>query len=200
MKAMQRRQQQKDETRTLILSSAQILLTERGFEAMNTRAVAERARVGVGTVFLHFPDKGALIEALLHEHIESALRDALETLPPGGLAAELVHVAGCLYAAYDANPALSRVYLREALFFASDAERPLAAQLRRFQEWAGGRCAEAVARGEIQPIDPQQAFTAFFSFYLGLLVAGLRGDVTPEARLAMLDTLVRRHFRLEEKP
>jgi AcrR family transcriptional regulator len=197
---MQRRQQQKDETRSLILSSAQILLTERGFEAMNTRAVAERARVGVGTVFLHFPDKGALIEALLHEHIESALQGALDTLPSGGLAAELVHVAACLYAAYDANPALSRVYLREALFFAPGAERPLAAQLRRFQEWAAGRCTEAVARGEIQPIDPQQAFIAFFSFYAALLVAGLRGDLTPEARLAMLDKLVRRHFRLEENP
>jgi AcrR family transcriptional regulator len=193
-----RRQQQKDATRGLILDSARLLLSEKGYEAMSTRAVAERARVGVGTVFLHFPDKGALIEALLHDHIESALAGALACLPAGGFVAELVHVAARLFAAYDANPALARTYLRETLFFAPGSERPLAVQLQRFQEWAAARCAEAIRRGEIPPIAAPQAFTAFFSFYLALLIAGLRGDMTAADRIVMLEALVRRHFRLED--
>lgn len=197
--AQPRRQQQKDETRSLILDSARLLLSEKGYEAMNTRAVAERARVAVGTVFLHFPDKGALIEALLHDHIEAALGAALATLPGRGFADDLVHVATSLFAAYDANPALARVYLRESLFFAGGPERPLAVQLQRFQEWAASRCSGAIERGEIVPIDAVQAFTAFFAFYLALLLAGLRGDIAPAARDEMLASLVRHHFRLEEK-
>lgn len=196
---MKRRQAHKDETRSLILTAAQSLLSEQGYERMSTRAVAERAGVAVGTVFVHFPDKSALIEALLHDHVERALDGALASLPAGGLADELVHVASCLFAAYEANPALSRVYLREALFFSGGAERPLSIQLRHFQEWASRRCAEAVARGEIRPVDPGLAFTAFFSFYLALLVAGLRGDLNGEARVAILDALVRRHFGLEKE-
>ena len=194
---LNRRQARKDETRSLILGAAQSLLSLQGYERMSTRAVAERAGVAVGTVFLHFPDKSALVEALLHDHIERALAGALATLPAGDLASELVHVAACLFAAYEANPALSRVYLREALFFDGGAERPLAIQLRHFQEWAAGRCAEAVARGEIGPVDPNLAFTAFFSFYLALLVAGLRGDLDGEGRVAILEALVRHHFGLE---
>lgn len=195
---MTRRQLKKDETRVLILEAARALLEVEGVERLNTRAVAQRAGVAVGTVFVHFPDKAALIEAMLHDQIEAALAQALSTLPSGDLAAELVHVASCLYAAYEANPALSRVYLREALFFAAGPGRPLAEQLRRFREWAAGRCAAAVERGEIPPVDPQLAFAAFFSFYLGLLVSGLRGEMAPEARVAVLEALVRRHFRLEE--
>lgn len=194
---MNRRRAQKEDTRGQILEAARALLAKDGFEAMNTRAVAQRAGVAAGTVFLHFPDKVALVEALLHDHIEAALEDALRALPRGDLVAQLTHVAAGLYAAYDANPALSRVYLRETLFAPGSGTRPLAKQLRRFEAWAASRCEEAAARGEIEPMAPQLAFTAFFSFYFAALVAGLRGDLGADARISMLEALLRRHFQSE---
>lgn len=190
---------QKDETRTLVLGAARDLLAAGGLGSMNTRAVAERAGVAVGTVFLHFPDKGSLIEALLHDQIEASLGEALASLPEGDLVAQLLHVAGRLYRAYDADPALSRLYLRESLFLPSNGPRPLSRQLQRFEEWASARCGDAVARGEIEPLDPRLAFAAFFSFYFAALVAGLRGDLTAGGRAALLEALLRRHFRLEEQ-
>lgn len=194
-----RREAQKDETRTLLLAAARGLVSEGGYGAMSTRAVAERAGVAVGTVFLHFPDKASLIEALLHDHIEAALGAALASLPPGDLVAQLVHVATRLFEAYDSNPTLARVYLRENLFLEGAGPRPLSAQLRRFEEWAAARCAEAVARGEIEPVEPRLAFAAFFSFYLSALVGGLRGELSAIGRVSLLEALLRRHFNLEAK-
>jgi AcrR family transcriptional regulator len=194
---IRRRDLQKDETRWQILNAARDLLREQGFGAMSTRAVAERAGVGVGTVFLHFRDKGALVEALLHDQIEAALDGALATLPAADLADQLVHVAGRLFAAYEANAALSRVFLRESLFIAAGVGGVLAPQLHRFEEWTATRITEAAARGEIAPVDARLGFAAFFSFYLGVLIAGLRGDLSPATQVSTMEALVRRHFGLE---
>lgn len=192
-----RREQQRCETRAEILSAARILLRKRGYEAMSTRAVAEHAGVAVGTVFAHFHDKAALVEALLHDQVEAALEAAMATLPVADLTAQLVHVAGRLFDAYRTDAELSRVYLRESLFFAADREGILAPQLRRFERWAVARCAEAVERGEIGPLEPRLAFVAFFSFYIAMLIAGLRGELAPEEQLRTMTALVRRHFGQE---
>ena len=40
--------------------------------------VARRAKVGVGTVYRHFPTKEALLEALAREHFETLTRWARE--------------------------------------------------------------------------------------------------------------------------
>lgn len=187
------RDRQKAQTRALVLEAAAALFAEQGYEATTTRAVAERAGVAAGTVFAHFADKAALGGALLYEHVEAALDRAFATLPPGDVVTRLVHVATTLYAAYDARPDLSRALLQAALFRA-DADGPLGEQLRAFEAWAGGEIAHAVERGEMPPVPLPVAFAAFFTQYFGLLLGGLRGEIAPAARAALLDTLVRRSF------
>ncbi|MBO8186513.1 TetR/AcrR family transcriptional regulator [Streptomyces spirodelae] len=63
------------EVRQRLLRAGAELITERGWSAVSTRAVAERAEVGQGLVHYHFASLGALlrqaalgaVEALLHE-------------------------------------------------------------------------------------------------------------------------------------
>ncbi len=53
-----------------ILDALAELMVERGFEAINTHHVAERANVPVGTLYQFFPNKYALASALSRRYIE----------------------------------------------------------------------------------------------------------------------------------
>ena len=182
---MQLRERQKAETHAQILAAASDLFAELGYEATTTRAVAARAGVAVGTLFAHFPDKPALVSALLEERIGAAMGEALATLPPGGLVAELVHVAETLYRSYDERPDLARVLVQHALFAAGSDEQRAA-----LEAWVTGRVREAMASGALRPVDPKLAFVHYFSCYFAILVGGLRGEIAPKARGPLLGALL----------
>ena len=54
-------------TRRRLLAVAEPLFARRGYEATGMAEVAERAGVGVGTLYHHFPDKRALLLALIDD-------------------------------------------------------------------------------------------------------------------------------------
>lgn len=185
---MSLRERQKAATRAQILAAASDLFVELGYEATTTRAVAARAGVAVGTLFAHFPDKPALVSALLEDRVEAALTQALGSLPPGGLVAELVHVAETLYRSYDERPDLARVLVQHTLF--AEGAGPQRAAL---EAWVLRRVREESAAGTLRPVDPKLAFIHYFSCYFAVLVGGLRGEIEPKARGPLLGALLS-HF------
>jgi len=54
-------------TRRRVLSAAESLFARRGYEATGMADIAERAGIGVGTLYHHFPDKRALLLALIDD-------------------------------------------------------------------------------------------------------------------------------------
>jgi AcrR family transcriptional regulator len=68
-----------ERNRQRILAAAGAVFAECGVQA-TLDAVAERAGVGVGTVYRRFPDKEALIDALFEERIEAIVAIAEECL------------------------------------------------------------------------------------------------------------------------
>ncbi|MEO8808503.1 MAG: TetR/AcrR family transcriptional regulator [Burkholderiaceae bacterium] len=56
-----------------ILDATARILVERGFAAVTTNAVAERAGVSVGSLYQYFPNKDALISALHARHSEQMM-------------------------------------------------------------------------------------------------------------------------------
>lgn len=190
------RDRQREATRALLLQTAARLVAAHGADAVTTRDVAREAGVAAGTVFAHFPDKSALFEALLAERIRRTL-DAAFASAPEGFVDRVVHVSGALYAGYDAEPELARALIAHTLFL-SAPERPLAAELARFQAWFLLQLGEATLGGRLRPVDPALAFGAFFSIYFGLLVAGLRGELPPEARLHQLRAFLLHFFCTQE--
>jgi AcrR family transcriptional regulator len=54
-------------TRRRVLAAAESLFSRRGYEASSMADVAEKAGVGVGTLYHHFPDKRALLLALIDD-------------------------------------------------------------------------------------------------------------------------------------
>ncbi|WP_305042247.1 TetR/AcrR family transcriptional regulator [Geoalkalibacter sp.] len=62
----------KPDKQRAILDAALVLFAERGFHGAPTSLIAERAGVGVGTIYRYFKDKDALIHAVFHELHASA--------------------------------------------------------------------------------------------------------------------------------
>jgi AcrR family transcriptional regulator len=57
-------QSRAEQTVATILEAAARVLETKGMEGMNTNLVAQRAGVGVGSLYQYFPNKDALIVAL----------------------------------------------------------------------------------------------------------------------------------------
>src|SRR5262245_50445770 len=54
-------------TRRRVLQAAESLFARRGYDATGMADVADRAGIGVGTLYHHFPDKRALLLALIDD-------------------------------------------------------------------------------------------------------------------------------------
>ena len=161
----------KDATRGRLLAEARHAFVRQGYEATTIRGVAAAAGVAVGTVFVHFPDKSALLAATLDDHLQQVLGRALDTLPPGGARQKVGHVLKALFAGYARQPALSRVLLRETLFAQGDQREAAQAGVEAFVAQLEGWCREP---GNLRPgLDPHDAAEAIFAAYLAALLEGL---------------------------
>lgn len=175
---MATRVEQREETRAQLLRAARAAFTEGGFEGTTIRAIARRAGVASGTVFVHFPDKHALLAAVFQEGLGAVLDDAWRTLPRRPLKKQLLHLAARLFAHYAEQPALARVIVKESLFMTGESGAALDAQRFAFLSKVAALLDEARARGEwTAPIEVADAARLFFSLYFSTLVAGLRGDL-----------------------
>ncbi|MFG2286455.1 TetR/AcrR family transcriptional regulator [Streptomyces sp. NPDC048595] len=77
-----RRERKKARTRQALSDAAVRLFTERGFDDVGVREVAEAADVSLSTLFKHFPSKEALVFDL-DADVESALVAAVRDRAPG---------------------------------------------------------------------------------------------------------------------
>ena len=77
--ASERKRPTQDERRAAILAAALDVFSERGFAAARLDDVAQKASVAKGTLYLYFPDKEALFEALL-QGLASPVLERIEAL------------------------------------------------------------------------------------------------------------------------
>ncbi|MFF4406781.1 TetR/AcrR family transcriptional regulator [Streptomyces sp. NPDC001262] len=77
-----RRERKKARTRQALADAAMRLFTERGFDDVGVREVAEAADVSLSTLFKHFPSKEALVFDL-DEDVENALVAVVRDREPG---------------------------------------------------------------------------------------------------------------------
>ncbi|GBC62391.1 TetR/AcrR family transcriptional regulator [Desulfonema ishimotonii] len=171
-----RKQQQKDETRVLILETARFLFAEKGFEKTTIREIAARAGIGLGTIFNHFKGKDSLLAAALYEDVEKNLERAFNTLPEKASAPDqLLHIARSFYTYYARQPLLAKSYLKQVMFLDGEWGEVLDEQIRRFLESVASLLRKAQERGEVAPdTDCDIAATAFFSHYIFILITGLK--------------------------
>ena len=75
-----------------VVTAARALFAEKGTSAP-LEDVAERAQVGIGTLYRHFPTRQALLEAVYREEVEAMARAAedLVDLPPWDALSQWLH-------------------------------------------------------------------------------------------------------------
>ncbi len=91
-----RRSRRKDARPGELLAAALSLFVEKGFAATTVEAVAARAGVSKGTLFLYFPSKVELFQAVVRENIVGRLSEWAEVIkqhqgPMAPLLRELMH-------------------------------------------------------------------------------------------------------------
>ena len=63
----ERKEREKQEMRTLILSTATNLFVERGYDSVSMRNIAEAMEYSPATIYLYFKDKNELLYTLSEE-------------------------------------------------------------------------------------------------------------------------------------
>jgi AcrR family transcriptional regulator len=74
MGSKQRRERERQEIRQSILSAAQAIAAEEGWQAVTTRKVAERIEYSQPTIYEYFENKQAILLALLHHGYQRMLQ------------------------------------------------------------------------------------------------------------------------------
>lgn len=188
------RQQQKAETRILILKSARELFESLPYERVTMRDLAIQAGIGLGTIYKHFPNKISILAAAFSDDLKSLYRDAMATVPKDlPFQAQFLYISNHFYQYYTTHYNLSWTYLSHVFFF----EREWLDQIIAFDDAYLVKITELIqaaqARGEISPSKNSRALAlSLMSNYLFVLTNGFLKEKMrdPSQMATLLETLV----------
>ncbi|QCB52434.1 cholesterol catabolism transcriptional regulator KstR [Rhodococcus sp. PAMC28707] len=155
------------ERRKRILDSTLALASKGGYEAVQMRAVAERADVAVGTLYRYFPSKVHLLVSALSREFEKI--DSRRKLPPGQTPQERMHlILGQITRAMQRDPLLTEAMTRAFMF----ADASAAAEVDQVGRLMDRLFAKAMSDGD--PTELQLSIARVISdVWLSNLVAWL---------------------------
>jgi AcrR family transcriptional regulator len=126
------REQNKLEKRQRIRAAAADLFKRRGYTAATMRQIAQRAHVGIGTLFNYAEDKRDLVFLIFNEELAALTAAALhEPRPDDTLAEQVIAVFRIHYRYFARNPVLSRILLQELTFYSTGKQAKAFLQIRQ---------------------------------------------------------------------
>ena len=185
--------------RAALLEAARRVLARRGLAGMTTREVARRRRRR-RDLLRALPGRRHPGRRPARRYVSAALGAALRTCPRAWTwsAGSSTSPAACCTTPTTSIPNCPAI--PDGRPVPPRPGRSDRRPLRQFHGWATALIGSAVERGDLPPVDPDQAFTAFFSLYFGLLVLGLRGEMPRARQLALLEASLRRLLGALEEP
>jgi AcrR family transcriptional regulator len=106
-----------------IKDAARELFVEKGFDDTMTREIAIRAGVGLGTIFIYAANKRDLLFLIVNDELEDISKEAGASISEqASLLENLLDVSRRHYEFFARQPALSRLVLREMVFYESGAQ------------------------------------------------------------------------------
>jgi AcrR family transcriptional regulator len=144
------------ENRQRVVATARELFTEQGVAAVSMHDVARTAGIGQGTLYRHFPNKGALCEALIYDNLRQFHDDAVGRLEGDaddlGALGQLRWFLDALLAFTEENGPLA-----SAMGDSACGVTPEEHYQSSWAVWQRGTIAalleRAIARAEIAPVD-----------------------------------------------
>jgi AcrR family transcriptional regulator len=118
----QRERNKRDKLRR-IKDAARELFVAKGFDDTTTREIALRAGVGIGTIFVYAENKRDLLFLIVNEELEKVEHTAESAVEDSASVVEnLLGVARVHYKFFAQQPTLSRLVLREMVFYETGAQ------------------------------------------------------------------------------
>jgi AcrR family transcriptional regulator len=167
-----RRDRNKREKLERIEHAARHLFAERGYEKTTTRAIAQAAEIGAGTLFVYFPEKLDLLMHLYRQDLERVIYSELDALPDDMHVAEAcVRVFDAVYDFYAEDPEQARAFVKEMMFVDLERQAELFNTTVRYIERLGQLVETGKQRGEIRADIPAPlaAHQLFGLYYWGLV-------------------------------
>jgi AcrR family transcriptional regulator len=177
------------ERRTRILDATIALASQGGFEAVQMRAVAERADVALGTLYRYFPSKIHLLVTALAREFERADAGMASNPVPGDTAADrVIHVLRTLTRGLQDDQHLTEALTRAFMFADRSARHEL--------NGVGLRLVRMLTRAmhpDVAPASDEDAAIArvIGDVWLAALMAWVTGRSSAEETSAHMEHAVR---------
>lgn len=158
------------EKRGAILDAAMQLFAEKGLQGAPIEAIAAASGVSKVTVYAHFGDKAAILEAIVQRETDRLSQELTgDTGGAGQLEDRLTRFGTTLVGMLDepCHQALDRALSLEAHRNSDIARRFFDAGPGRVRKLLADLLSEAMARGELAPSDPVQSAEDLMSLWLG---------------------------------
>jgi AcrR family transcriptional regulator len=186
-----------------ILEAAAQVFERQGYAAGTTNRIAERAGVSIGSLYQYYPNKDAILVALVHRHLAegmAALESHLQRLSRGArfddILPDIVHAMVALHAL---APGLHRV-----LFEETQLPPTLRAELDGLEDRLVDLAADALAADpDSCPVDPRLSARVVIGAIEGLthrLVLRPPSGVAPEAIAGEITEVVRAYIQTRHAP
>jgi AcrR family transcriptional regulator len=174
------RARQKLATRERIRDAAWELFNRDGYEATTTKAVAARARVAAGTVFVHARDKEDLLMLVMSDVITESVDKAFQSLPEGApFIDRVLHLFRGPVSHYARHPRVARALLRAIPGADGPNAQKMNAETFAFIHRLAGLVQDASARGELaRDVDAALAARTIFALYYVSLMGWMTGYST----------------------
>lgn len=192
-------QQRSEATVEAILQAAAQVFERHGYAAGTTNRIAERAGVSIGTLYQYFPNKDAVLVALVHRHLAestAALQPHLQRLNRGAHFEDVLpNIVHAMVAMHALAPGLHRV-----LFEETPLPPTLRAELDELEDQLVDVAAKALATDPSPaPNDPRLTARIVISAIEGLthrLVLRPPPNVTPDAIADEITKVVRAYIQI----
>lgn len=182
-----------------VLDAALDLFIEQGFAATRVEDIARRAGLSKGAVYLYFPSKVAILEALVQRALMPIAAEALGFAGSfEGDPRMVITVVMKLLARKLNDPrvlAIPKLILREAPGFPELAALYRREVLDRFMPVVEGVISKGIDQGYLRQVDPQLAIRSIVGPVLAHLALAEVFGVTPPDGLA-IDRLIDTHLTI----
>ena len=155
-------------SRQRIVATARALFVDRGYASVSMQQIADATGLRKASLYHHFKSKEALLAEVMATEMDRVLIDFEEVRTiDGSIEAQLERIAQVNYRQF-AQPEL---YQLAKDFFQNVPEaehEEVHKRLREMEDFFAGLFAQAIERGELEPVDPHYAATMFFHMMMAL--------------------------------
>ena len=164
------RELNKLEKRQRIRAAVRALFSRHGYETATLRQIAQRAHVGLGTLFNYAQDKRDLVFLIFNEELAQVTDEALKGAQGQKLLLEkLLAMCRPHYTFFAKNPALSRILLKDMTFY---SEGKQAAEFHRIRARLLSGIEDVIRQGQQEGRIRPDEDAALISRHIFLTFAG----------------------------